>query len=139
MDRITTGLDEFDYKVVNKMAQNRNKSLSEVVRSIVHHWIEFNPELLERNYGIDLKEISEEIRRESYEISLDKTLKPFEEQIIEELPGLFTVVKEISVDDLADHFGVDSKVIKKLFFSHGKLITEKGLDLELKDDKIYKS
>ncbi|MHA1294083.1 MAG: hypothetical protein ACTSQJ_15635 [Promethearchaeota archaeon] len=62
LTRVTAGLDEFDYKVVNRMARNRNLSLSEVVRTIVHQWIEFNSEILERNYGISFKEITEEIQ-----------------------------------------------------------------------------
>ena len=137
--RITVGLDDFDHKVVSKMSVNRNLSLSEVVRTIVHQWIEYNPDLLKKNYDIDFKEVTDELRQESYEISLDKSLKPFEKDIIKELPEFFELVESISVQDLAGHFDVDSKVIKRIIFIHGKEIKKIGLNLTLKNDVIYKN
>ena len=68
--RISVGLDEFEYTVVSKMAVNRKLHLSEVVRTIVHEWIEFNPDLLKKNYGIDLKEVTNELLSEGYDTSL---------------------------------------------------------------------
>ncbi|MFX1590733.1 MAG: ribbon-helix-helix domain-containing protein, partial [Promethearchaeota archaeon] len=58
MDRITVSLDEFDYKVITKMAQNRNIPLSEATRIAVHSWIETNPEILKRNYGVDIQDVT---------------------------------------------------------------------------------
>ncbi len=136
--RITVGLDDFDHKVVNKMSVNRKSSLSEVVRTIVHQWIEYNPDLLEKNYGIVLKEVTDEILSESYEISLDKTLKPFEKAIIKELPDFFEIVEMISVEDLAEHFKVDNKAIKRIIFIHSKEIRKLGLNLVLKNNEIFK-
>jgi hypothetical protein len=136
--RITVGLDDFDYKVVSKMSINRNLSLSEVVRTIVHQWIEYNPDLLKKNYGIVLKEVTDEILSESYDISLDKELKPFEKAIIRELPDFFELVEMISVDDLAEYFKVDSKAIKRIIFIHAKEIKRLGLNLALKNDEIFK-
>ncbi|TFG09041.1 MAG: hypothetical protein EU539_00585 [Promethearchaeota archaeon] len=136
--RITVGLDDFDHKVVNKMAINRKLSLSEVVRTIVHQWIEYNPDLLKKNYDIDFKEITDELRQESYEISLDKSLKSFEKEIIKELPEFFELVESISTEDLADHFDVDTRVIKRIMFIHGKEIKKQGLNLKLKNNVIYK-
>jgi hypothetical protein len=137
--RVTTILEEFDYKVVNRIAKDRNLSLSEVVRTIVRYWIESNPELLKTNYGIDLKEITDELRQESYEISVDKTLKSFEKDIIKELPVFFDIVESVSIDELAGHFDVDTRVIKRIIFIHGKEIKKLGLALTLKNNVICKS
>ncbi|TFG20491.1 MAG: hypothetical protein EU529_14805 [Promethearchaeota archaeon] len=137
--RITVGLDEFDYTVVSKMAANRKLSLSEVVRTIVHQWIEFNTDLLKKNYGILLKEVTDDILRDSYDVSVDKTLKPFEKAIIKELPDFFDLVETISINDLAEHFKVDNKVIKGIIYTHSKEIKKLGLDLVLKNDIIYKT
>jgi hypothetical protein len=139
LSRVTAGLDDFDYKVVNRIAKSRKLPLSEVVRTIVHYWIESNPELLKTNYGIDLKEITDELRQESYEISVDKTLKSFERDIIKELPVFFDIVESVSIDELAGHFDVDTRVIKRIIFIHGKEIKRLGLALTLKDNIIYKS
>lgn len=136
--RITVGLDDFDHKVVSKMSVNRKSSLSEVVRTIVHQWIEYNPDLLEKNYGIVLKEVTDEILSESYDISLDKTLKPFEKAIIKELPDFFEIVEMISVEDLAEHFKVDNRAIKRIIFVHSKEIKKLGLNLVLKNNEIFK-
>ncbi|MFX0037639.1 MAG: hypothetical protein ACFE9I_18620 [Candidatus Hermodarchaeota archaeon] len=138
LTRVTAGLDDFDYKVISRMASKRTISLSEVVRIIVHKWIEYNPELLKKNYGIDLLEITEELERESYEITVDKELKAYENKIIKELPVFFEIVREVSIKDLAQHFDVDEKVIKRIVFIHGREIEKIGLKLIYKGDRIYK-
>ena len=138
LPRITVGLDDFDHKVVTKMSKNRKLPLSEVMRIIVHQWIEFNPELLKTNYGIDFKDITEEIQSESYQISIDKTLKKFEEGIIKELPEFFELVEDVSIEDLTEHFNVDNKAIKRIIFIHGKEIKKLGLNLKLKEGRIFK-
>jgi len=139
LTRVTAGLDDFDYKVVNRMASKRAVSLSEVVRTIIHKWIEGNPQLLNDNYGINFREITEEIERKTYEISIDKELKLFEKDIINELPDFFEMVEEVSVNDIAQHFEVDKTVIKRIIFTHGKEIKKIGINLKLKNDIIYKS
>lgn len=138
LTRLTAGLDEFDYKVVSQMASKRANSLSEVVRSIVHKWIEDNPQLLKNNYGIDLRAVTEEIERESYQVILDKELKSFEQKIINELPNFFEMVEEASVEDLALHFKVDNNAIKRIIFVHGKKIKDTGLNLKLKNEIVYR-
>jgi predicted transcriptional regulator len=130
MDRITVSLDEFDYSVVEQMAKNRNLSLSEVMRNIVHNWIEYNPEILMRNYGVNVEEITREIVAESTEISI--------EEIIQKLPQFFEMVEDVSLIDLADYFGVSKKVIKKLIFEYSDEIKQIGLNLKYKGDRIYK-
>ena len=138
MDRITVGLDEFDYKVISKMAQNRNIPLSEATRIVVHSWIESNPEILKRNYGVNVEEITEEIALESAEISIDKRLQPYEEAIINELPQLFEMVDDVGLEDLADQFEVSVKAIKNIIFTHSNHIKKVGLNLKYKGDRIYK-
>ena len=130
--RITVGLDDFDHKVVSTMAVNRKKSLSEVVRVIVHQWIEYNPDLLKKNYDIDFK-----VRRESKELSIDKRLKSFEKDIINELPGFFEIVETVSIDELSKHFDAELKVMKRIIFIHGKEIKKLGLNLTFKNNIIY--
>ncbi|MBD3196738.1 MAG: ribbon-helix-helix protein, CopG family [Candidatus Lokiarchaeota archaeon] len=130
MDRITVSLDEFDYSVVEQMAKNRNLSLSEVMRNIVHNWIEYNPEILMRNYGVNVEEITREIVAESIEISI--------EEIINKLPQFFEMVEDVSLVDLADYFKVSKKVIKKLIFEFSDKIKEVGLNLKYRGDRIYK-
>jgi len=129
MDRLTVSLDTFDFKVVNQMASNRDLSLSEVVRNIIHNWIEFNPDLLEKNYGINVEEITKEIIAETTEIS--------ETEIIKKLPKFFEIVEEVNISDLADYFDVSKKFIKDLLFEKGNEIKELGLNIKLKGETIY--
>lgn len=130
MDRITVSLDDFDYSVVEQMAINRNLSLSEVMRNIVHNWIEYNPEILKRNYGVNVEEVTREIVAGSAEISIN--------DILNQLPKFFELVDDVSLGDLADYFEVSKKVIKKLIFEHSDEIKEIGLNLKYKGDRIYK-
>ncbi|MFX0037289.1 MAG: hypothetical protein ACFE9I_16835 [Candidatus Hermodarchaeota archaeon] len=136
--RITVKLDEFDHKVVSRMAINRNISLSNTMRNIVHDWIENNPELLKRNYGVNIKEVSDEIFSETASLALDKSLKDIEMDIIKELPGFFELVEVVNIEDLADHFNVPDKLIKRIIFTHGKEIRKINLNLILKEGKIFK-
>lgn len=130
MDRITVSLDEFDYKVINKMAQNRNIPLSEATRIAVHSWIENNSDILKRNYGVDIEAVTEEIALESITASVN--------EIINKLPQIFNLVEDISLDDLAEHLNINVKAIKNLIFSHGDKIRKAGLNLKYKGDRIYK-
>ena len=136
--RITVKLDEFDRKVVSKMAVNRNISLSNTMRNIVHQWIEDNSELLKKNYAIDVEEISEQIALETASIVLDKTLKPFEKDIIKELPQFFEMVDDVSLEDLAEHFDVSVKAIKNVIFIHSDKIKDAGLTLKYRGNRIFK-
>jgi hypothetical protein len=136
--RISVKLDEFDYKVINKMAEHRNISLSKSIYNIVHQWIESNPDILKENYGVDFKEVTQELLIETASLSYDKTLKPIEKEIIEELPVFFELVESVSISDLADHFDVPITSIKKIFYSHGKKIKSLGLNLTVKEGNVYK-
>jgi len=136
--RITVKLDEFDRKVVSKMSINRNISLSNTMRNIVHQWIEDNPDLLKKNYGIDVEEISAQIALETASIVLDKTVKPYEKDIIKELPSFFEMVTDISLEDLAEYFDVSVKAIKSIIFAHSDKIKKTGIVLKYRGDRIYK-
>ncbi len=136
--RITFTIGEFDDMVILKMSKKRDVSKSEIVRNLIHNWIEDNHDLLKVNYEIDFKEITEELQRENLKISLDKSLKSFEKDIIQELPEFFEIVENVNIEDLADHFDVDPKIIKKIIFTHGREIKKTGLDLVLKNNVISK-
>jgi hypothetical protein len=130
--------DDFDFKVVSKMAKNRDTSLSGVMRDIIHQWILTNTEMLENTYGVNIEEVNEEIFLETATLDYDKELKPLEEQLIEELPDFFEMVEAVTIQDLADHFEVPIKTIKKLIYTHSKFIKSKGLNLSVKEGTIYK-
>lgn len=128
--RITVSLDIFDDKVISKMSEYRDTSKSEIVRNIIHQWIEENPDTLKNNYGVSYKEINKEILVETKEITI--------EGLIEKLPEMFEMIESISLEELADYLEVDQKTIKKLIFKHGQELKEKGLDLKYVDGIITK-
>jgi len=130
MDRITVSLDEFDYKVVSNMSKNRNITLSEATRTVIHNWIESNPDKLKIHYGVDIKSITQEIALASMIDTAD--------EIINKLPQVFQLVDDISLIDLAEHLEINVKAIKRLFFTQGDKIKKLGLDLKYKGDRIYK-
>ena len=136
--RISVKLDDFDRKVVSKMAINRNIALSNTIRNMVHQWIEDNSDLLKRNYGIDVEEISAQFALETASIVLDKSIKTYEKDIIKELPQFFEMVDDIALEDIAEHFDVSIKAIKNIFLTHGEEIKKIGLILKYRGDRIYK-
>jgi len=130
--------DDFDYRVVNRMAKNRDTSLSGAVRDIVHQWVLSNTEVLKKTYGVDIDEINDEIFLETATLVYDKELKPLEVKLIDELPEFFEMVEVVAIQDLADHFDVPIKTIKKIIYTHAKIIKSKGLNLTVKEGRIFK-
>ena len=130
--------DDFDFRVINKMAKNRDMSLSGAVRDIIHQWILKNTDTLKKTYNVDIDEVNEEIFLETASLSYDKELKPLEEALINELPGFFEMVEIVEIEDLAEHFEVPVKTVKKILFSHANLIKSKGLNLTVREGKIFK-
>ena len=63
LSRITIVLDTFDKRVITLMAMKRIESHSEIVRYLIHTWIENNLNILKSNYDIDLDNIAREIER----------------------------------------------------------------------------
>ena len=130
--------DDFDFRVIKKMADNRAMSLSGAVRDILHQWILQNTETLKKTYNVDIDDVNEEIYLDTASLSYDKELKPLEEALINELPGFFEMVEIVEIEDLAEHFEVPVKTIKKIMFSHANVIKSKGLNLTVREGKIYK-
>jgi len=130
--------DDFDYRVIKKFAKNRDISLSGAVRDIVHQWILQNMNNLKKAYNVDIDEINDEIFLETASLSYDRELKPLEESLIKELPGFFEMVEIVEIEDLAEHFEVPVKTVKKIIFSHANIIKSKGLNLTIREGKIYK-
>jgi hypothetical protein len=130
MDRITVSLDEFDYNVISNMSNNRNISLSEATRLVIHDWIENNSAKLKDNYGVDVKTITQEIALASMIDNID--------EIIDKLPQIFQLVDDISLSDLAEHLKINVKAVKHLLFTQGERIRKSGLNLKYKGDRIYK-
>jgi len=130
--------DDFDYRVVSKMAKNRNTSLSGAVRDIIHQWILLNTETLKKTYSVDIDDVNEEIFLETVSLVYDKELKPLEVKVIDEFPGFFEMVEDVGIQDLADHFEVPVKTIKKILYTHAKVIKSKGLNLTIKEERIFK-
>lgn len=128
--RITVSLDIFDDKVINKMSEYRDTSKSEIVRNIIHQWIEDNPDTLENNYGINFKEINKEILVETRDKSI--------EDLKAELLSMKEMLKRISIEELADILEVDQKTAKKLIFEHGPELKEEGLNLQYNNGIIEK-
>lgn len=126
--RITVSLDIFDDKVINKMSEYRDTSKSEIVRNIIHQWIEESPDLLEKNYGINFKEINKEIKLETSE----KTMEDLKEKLL----SMKGMLKRISIEDLADILEVDQKTAKKLIFNYGPELKEEGLTLQYNEGII---
>ena len=50
------------------MSEYRDTSKSEIIRNIIHQWIEENPNTLKNNYAVDFMEINREIKVETEEI-----------------------------------------------------------------------
>ena len=130
MDRITVSLDEFDYNVISNMSNNRNISLSEATRLVIHDWIENNSVKLKDNYGVDVKAITQEIALASMIDNIDENIKA--------LPQVFQLVDDISLPDLAEHLKINVKAVKHLLFTQGDRIRKSGLNLKYKGDRLYK-
>lgn len=54
LSRFTIFLDAFDKKVITQMGKMKKQSRSEIVRNLVHSWIEKNSDILKSKYDIDL-------------------------------------------------------------------------------------
>ena len=75
LTRRTFSLSAFDEKVISLMAKKRKQSISETIRSLVHNWIENNPNLLKSNYDIDLTDITREIEITDYDQVIQNSIQ----------------------------------------------------------------
>jgi len=128
--RVTVTLDIFDDKVIDQMSKHRDASKSEMIRFMVRQWIEENPNMLEKNYGVNIDDINKEIAAKS------KGITP--EHLIDKLPSMFNSIERISINELADFLDVDQKTIKNIIFQHGEELKEKGLTLKYIEGVIVK-
>ena len=74
LPRITVSLDIFDDAVVNLMAKNTGKSKSEIVRTMITHWIESNPDTLKTKYKIEYEDVQRIIQFENEERNIEDDL-----------------------------------------------------------------
>ena len=110
------------------MSLNRKKSRSEILRTIIHTWIERNPEILQNNYDIIFKDIVREIR-----------LEPKIKDVEAELLNSFKRTKKISIDRLASIIDVNSDDLIRFIEDHGDDLEQKGLNLLIDGEYIVKT
>ena len=126
LPRITFSLGTFDEKVVEKMAERREVSKSEIVRNLVHNWIEDNAKLLKESYGLVLEEITRELRLES---KID---------IIKGLLKQFKRATTMTLDNLASILDLNPKDLIIFINENGDELENQGLNLEIDGEDIKK-
>jgi len=131
LSRITFSLDPVDEKVIDMMAKKRQVSRSEIVRNLVHNWIEGNPEILKSNYNIDLNDVSREIEIEDME-------KYFEDKI-QKLVEYSRLFEEIDLNILAEQLEVSRKNLTDLIFENQEKLSELGVKLTIRKNLIVKT
>ncbi len=127
LPRITFSIGSFEEKVVVRMAERREVSKSEIIRNLVQNWIETNSELLKKNYGINLEEMTREMRLESSAHDL-----------FEEIINSFKRTKKIHIDRLAEKIDVNSKDLLRYIDKNGDVLEKKGLNLQTEGEYIIK-
>ena len=125
--RITFTLGEFDERVIEKMAKKRDVSKSEIVRNLIHNWIEDNHDILKNNYEIDFKEITEELQQDS------------SKEIMNKIPQLFKRIKnKIEIIQLAELLEINPKTLTNLILLQGDDLEKEGLNLQIDGEFIIK-
>lgn len=130
LPRTTVSLDPFDNEVIQKMADEINKSKSEILRNIINEWIISNPGTLQAKYGINFKDIKREIQLKNDERTIDDD--------INEIVGFFKRTKSIEIDRLAEKLEMSPKTLTDLLDKYGDQIEEKGLNFRFEADLIIK-
>jgi hypothetical protein len=127
MPRITFSLGSFEEKVMIKMAKKREVSKSEIIRNLIHNWIEENSELLRNNYGIVLEDIYREMRLESGA-----------QNLMEELLNSFKRTRKIQIDRLSAKLDVNPNDLLRFIDDHGDNLEKNGLNLAVDGDQIVR-
>jgi len=122
--------DAFDERVLNLMAKKRKQSRSETVRSLVHNWIEINPEILKSNYNIDLSDITREIEITDYNQVIQDSI-----QKIVKYSELFN---EIEFDILAEQLEISRKILRDIIFEYRNKLEKLGVKLRIRGKLIIK-
>ncbi|MFW9897274.1 MAG: hypothetical protein ACFFD7_15835 [Candidatus Thorarchaeota archaeon] len=128
--RRTFSLSAFDEKVISLMAQKRKQSISETIRSLVHNWIESNPELLKSNYDIDLTDITREIEITDYNQVIQAS--------IQKLVKYSELFNEIESDILAEQLGISRKLLREIIFDYRNKLEKLGVKLRFRGKLIIK-
>ena len=130
LTRRTFSLSAFDEKVISLMARKRKQSISETIRSLVHNWIENNPNLLKSNYDIDLTDITRDIEITDYNQVIQSTI-----QKIVKYSELFN---EIEFDIFAEQLKVSKKILRDIIFDHKNKLEKLGVKLRIRGKLIVK-
>jgi hypothetical protein len=131
LSRITFSLDPVDEKVIEMMAKKRQVSRSEIVRNLVHNWIELNPEILKSNYNIDLNDVSREIE-------IDDMEKYFEDKI-QKLVEYSKLFEEIDLNILAEQLEVSRKNLTDLIFENQDKLSKMGVKFTIRKNVVVKT
>ena len=130
LSRITFSLDAFDERVINLMAGKRKQSRSETVRSLIHNWVESNPELLKSNYDIDLTDITREIEITDFNKVIQDS--------IQKLVKYSELFNEIEFDILAEQLEISRKLLREIIFDYKNKLEKLGVKLRIRGKLIVK-
>ena len=130
LSRITFSLDAFDERVINLMAGKRKQSRSETVRSLIHNWVESNPELLKSNYDIDLTDITREIEITDFNKVIQDS--------IQKLVRYSELFNEIEFDILAEQLDISRKLLREIIFDYKNKLEKLGVKLRIRGKLIVK-
>jgi hypothetical protein len=120
-------LDAFNNKIISLISERKQEFRSEVVRDIVHNWIERNQDNLKRNFDIDRNDIIKDIE-------YNKTLK----STVEKLKNYSDSFNKIELDTLAKLLGVNNKILVDIILVHFDKLEKIGVTLELRGNLIVK-
>ena len=130
LSRITFSLDAFDERVITMMAKKRKQSRSETVRSLIHNWIEGNPNILKSNYDIDLNDITREIEITDYNQVIQDS--------IQKLVKYSDLFNEIEFDILAEQLEISRKILRDIIFEYKNKLEKLGIKLRIRGKLIVK-
>ena len=125
--RITFSLNTFDEKIITLMAEKSWQFPSEVLRNLIHNWIEKNPNILKKNYNIDLDETKREI---IYDQAVQSTILKFIKY-----SELFN---EIEFDALAKQLEVSRDILRDIIFEYRNKLEKLGVKLRIRGKLIVK-
>ncbi|MFW9830063.1 MAG: hypothetical protein ACFFEY_21020, partial [Candidatus Thorarchaeota archaeon] len=111
-------------------------SKSAVICQMVKDWIKQNTEKLIDTWEIDLPGIKRQIIAEAKGVRVDKELKDFEENVVNQLPELFEAIESITIEEASKMLDIAPFTLKKIIIYHRKTLEANGLDLTYKDGSI---
>jgi len=130
LSRITFSIDTFDKRVLTLMAKKRRQSRSEMVRNLVHKWIENNPDILKSDYDIDLNDLAREIDIKNYDHFIQAT--------IQKLVEYSEFFNEIEIDILVEQLEISRKILRDIIIKYHAKLEKNGIKLRIKGKLIIK-